>query len=283
MTTTTIGVTQSRYGAQRWTESGHGPPMLLLHGIYAGAGAHEWDALVGELSATHRVRVPDLLGFGRSDRPAIRYTQRVLLEAVASLVDDLPPAATVVASSLTGAYAVHAMARDFTAARTLVLITPTGLGSHDHDLPDMVSSLAEAGWRRTPLGDVLTRALTSRPSIGWFLRNRAYRDAERVTDAVLDRHRRAGRGPGAKYPIGAFVSNRLAIRVDRADVARLQPTVIWGCGQRFTDDAESDRWEDAGALVLRLPSGQPQAEEPSTVAAVVTKTAQFADAAAAID
>jgi pimeloyl-ACP methyl ester carboxylesterase len=278
--TTTVGETRSRYGAQRWTDSGHGPPMLLLHGVYAGAGGHEWDALVPELADTHRVRVPDLLGFGRSDRPAIRYTQRVLLEAVASLVDELPRAATVVASSLTGAYALTVMARDASARRPLVLITPTGLGTHDHALPTMLSSLVESAWRRTPAGDVLTDLLTSKASIGWFLRHRAYRDEGHVTDTVVERHHRAGRETGGKYAIGAFVSNSLSLRVDRADVARVQPTVIWGCGQRFTDNAESDRWEDAGALVLRLPSGQPQAEDAPFVASVIEQTSRFVDGAA---
>lgn len=45
-----------------------GPSVMLLHGI-PGSG-REWSAAAAELMTTHRVLVPDLLGFGASERPS---------------------------------------------------------------------------------------------------------------------------------------------------------------------------------------------------------------------
>lgn len=44
---------------------GQGDPILLLHGFPT--SSHVWSNLVALLPAGHRIVVPDLLGFGRSD------------------------------------------------------------------------------------------------------------------------------------------------------------------------------------------------------------------------
>ncbi len=109
----TTGSTPCGPFVMRWVE--HGPPdaplVLLLHGIYAGAHSYEWRNLVPVLARDHRVRVPDLLGAGRSDRPDLEYTREVVQSAVDALVIDAGPDAHVVASSLTGAYALRTVAR----------------------------------------------------------------------------------------------------------------------------------------------------------------------------
>src|SRR5690349_2830515 len=91
--TLTTGSTACGPFVMRWTE--HGPPdaplVLLLHGIYAGAHSYEWRNLVPVLAPDHRVRVPDLLGAGRSDRPDLEFTPGVVQSAVDALVIDAGP------------------------------------------------------------------------------------------------------------------------------------------------------------------------------------------------
>jgi pimeloyl-ACP methyl ester carboxylesterase len=266
------GETASLAGTQRWTERGSGPTVLLLHGIYAGAGGHEWARLAPLIETGHTVRVPDLVGFGSSDRPAIPFTSDVVADAVARLVDELDPDATVVASSLTGAYALGAVARS-RRPPALVLITPTGMGSAQSRRPPAAAGLLEQLWRRTPLGDLLTVSLLSTPSVRWFLRRQAYADPGQVSDETVRQHQAAGRRPNAKYPLVAFVTGALARPVDTTLVAQVRPTVVWGDGQSFTATRDADRWAAAGADVVHLPSGLPQAEEPASVAEVVLRVA----------
>lgn len=258
------GRTVTSDGVQRWNEVGEGPPLLLLHGIYAGAGSHEWDQLVPYLSDKRRVRVADLLGFGESDRPALQFTPEVVARSVAALIADAPKDATVVASSLTGAYALEVVARE-NRGRRVVLVTPTGLGKTQTGRSPL-GSLAEVALRRSPLGDALSGLLVSRPSVRWFLSNQAYKDGGLVTDAVVDAYSTSGSHPQAKYPLVAFVTNQLAYRVDPSHVAIVRPTVVWARGQKFTNDAERDRWSSLGAKVTTFESGQPQAEEPALIA-----------------
>ncbi len=262
---------ETRFGPfdLRWYESGPSdePGLLLLHGLYAGASGYEWRKLVPELAATHRVRVPDLIGAGGSDRPAIDYTPDVIRRAVETLIDDAGEQTHVVASSLVGAYAVQvaaARARSGVPTR-LTLVTPTGLGRRQPRPPAPVAELL----RRTPVGDVLVHGLTSAPSVRWFQRNRTYDDPDVLTQEEVVVTRRKGRLPGAKHLQLAFVTGELAIDVDPADVGLVAPDVVWGMGQDFTDDEERHLWRAAGARVVEVASGLPQVEQPEVLAEIL--------------
>lgn len=66
---------------------GHGPPVVLLHGLI-GSGRF-WGRSYDTLAAAHRLIVPDLLGFGRSDRPDEGYGPRDHAAAVVAALDHL--------------------------------------------------------------------------------------------------------------------------------------------------------------------------------------------------
>src|SRR5919107_2064560 len=68
------------------TRHGEGKPVLLLHGIYPGASSFEWRHVVPMLAERHSVIAVDLLGFGRSDRPAARYTPGLYQALLGDLV-----------------------------------------------------------------------------------------------------------------------------------------------------------------------------------------------------
>ena len=104
-----------------------GPVLLLLHGLL-GSGASFGPAL-DELSRTHRVIAPDLLGHGASAKPSGDYS----LGSLATLVRDLlvvlgVESATVVGHSLGGGVAMQ-LAYQFPATvERLVLVSSGGLG-----------------------------------------------------------------------------------------------------------------------------------------------------------
>jgi pimeloyl-ACP methyl ester carboxylesterase len=62
----------------------HGPPVLVLHGFPT--SSHDWHRVLDRFARRRRVVLPDLLGFGLSDKPDQRYSlfeQADLVEAVA--------------------------------------------------------------------------------------------------------------------------------------------------------------------------------------------------------
>jgi haloacetate dehalogenase len=65
-------------------EAGEGDPILLLHGFPQTGDC--WHAVAGKLAERHRVIVPDLPGFGRSDPPP-RYDSASVAGLLASFCD----------------------------------------------------------------------------------------------------------------------------------------------------------------------------------------------------
>jgi alpha-beta hydrolase superfamily lysophospholipase len=57
-----------------YTRHGTGSPVLLVHGLHAGASSYEWRHTIDSLAERYTVFALDLLGFGRSARPRVRYT-----------------------------------------------------------------------------------------------------------------------------------------------------------------------------------------------------------------
>src|SRR5918995_4224252 len=108
------------------------PPLLLVHGVYAGASSYEFRRNFHELAKDFRVYALDLLGCGLSERPRRRYEP----EDVASQVEDfareeIGVQTHLISSSLSAALVVPAAVRSPRLFKKLVLICPTGLGSLD--------------------------------------------------------------------------------------------------------------------------------------------------------
>jgi pimeloyl-ACP methyl ester carboxylesterase len=115
-------------------ELGAGPPLILIHGL--GGDADEWIFCLTELSCSNRVVIIDLPGFGRSDKPMIRYSIDGFVEVLERFLNALTiERASLVGSSL-GGWVAAAFALKF-AERTerLVLIDAAGMQLEAPELP----------------------------------------------------------------------------------------------------------------------------------------------------
>src|SRR5918912_1983062 len=93
-----------RGGDLAYSVAGEGEPLLLLHGVYAGASSFEFRKNFEELSRSFRVYALDLLGCGMSERPSRRYVpEDVALQVEDFVREEIGDGAPLVASSLTAA------------------------------------------------------------------------------------------------------------------------------------------------------------------------------------
>src|SRR5215213_1014104 len=155
-------------GDLAYSVAGEGEPLLLVHGMYAGASSFEFRKNFGELSRDFRVYALDLLGCGLSERPRRRYGPEEVTSQVEDFArEEIGEAAHLVASSLSGALSVPALVESPRLFKRAVLICPTGYGSLER--PSGYPGDAIYGLFLAPvLGDTLYHAIASRRGIRYY-------------------------------------------------------------------------------------------------------------------
>jgi pimeloyl-ACP methyl ester carboxylesterase len=121
-----------------YRSTGRGPALVLLHGITCSSDT--WEQVIPQLARHFTVIAPDLLGHGRSDKPAADYS----VESYARSVRDLLLAlghtrATIVGHSLGGGVAMQLSCEFPEMVERLVLVASGGLGSELHPVLRMAS------------------------------------------------------------------------------------------------------------------------------------------------
>lgn len=231
------------YGDIFYTRQGQGRPVVLLHGIYAGASGQEWRKNFAALSESALVYAPDWLGFGLSDKPRIKYTAAQYIEQLNQFLREVVrEPCTLIASSLATAYAVQAAHDSPDLVQSLLLICPTGF-RHLADAPDAQSN-AIYGLTHAPLfGTTIYNALCSKPGLRYYLMNQTYFDPSYVDDALVDHYSTATHQYGSQNAPPSFFSGHL-----NHSVAEIFPSlpqkalrIVWGREARLTplSDAEA--------------------------------------------
>jgi pimeloyl-ACP methyl ester carboxylesterase len=248
------------------TRRGSGPALLLVHSIHAAAWSSEWRHNVGPLARSHTVFTLDLLGFGRSDRPAIRYSAQLYRALIRDFVDvAIGTPCVLCAASLSAAYAIVLGARDPGRFPALILIEPTGLVQLNRPAAGF-ADLTKVVFDAPIVGTAAFNGLVSRASIRRFLRQ-TYADQSRVTDELVDSYFAAAHQPGAKHAPSALMAHQLNVDV-RGAMRRLSQPALLVWGERATQTPVEDA---RGFLVLKpdlevaiLPraGGLPHAERP---------------------
>lgn len=211
-----------------FTRHGQGSPVLLVHGLYAGASSFEWHRAIPALAERHTVFALDLLGFGRSDRPAARYSpglyQALLADVVARVVG--APCA-VAASGLSAAQLIALAVRAPGHIASLALVAPTGV-AHLRETEAMGSGSTRFLLGAPLVGNAVYHRLTSPARMRkqlWEM----YADDRLVTPELVEHYVHCAQQPGGKHAIHTLLDGRLNVDV-RAAVRRLRlPTLLlWG-------------------------------------------------------
>lgn len=260
-----------------YTVKGQGTPLVLIHGVYAGASSYEYRHVFDLLAQHFRVYAFDLLGFGLSGHPPVLYTP-VLYEAliedfVRQVVGGVDQPVRVIASSLGAAFTIRAAAERPGLFERLVLIQPTGI----EELADARETPGRRVGRavlRTPvLGQAIYNVIVSRPSISYFLKSQAYADPGEVSDDMVDYYHTLSHQPGGRYAPASFLSGTLNTPVTSIYPLLKQPILLcWGKDARFSPLEHARAFRQANPRAeLRVfdCGGLPQDELPGEFASEV--------------
>ena len=205
--------------------AGAGAPLLLIHSMNASASAYEvkpvFDGMLGE----RQVWALDLPGFGFSERTDRYYDRALYIDAIDQVL--------LAIAQERGACAVDALALSLSSEflarlalarpgrlRSLALVNPTGFNARaaraahkrgtalddlTYEVAGLHAILSNPRWAHG-----LFAALTSRPSIGFFMRG-AF-GSRRVDEGLLQYAWQTAHQAGARFAPFAFVCGRLFSR-----------------------------------------------------------------------
>ena len=110
----------------RYLESGDSKKTLVLvHGL--GASAERWDQVIPIFADDYRVVVPDIIGFGYSDKPLVDYTPEFFSDFLGKFFAESGiNRPSVIGSSLGGQIAANYTASNSKDIEKLILVSPAG-------------------------------------------------------------------------------------------------------------------------------------------------------------
>lgn len=243
-------------GVFRWrgmdvafTEAGDpdDPDLVCLHGINAAASSGEWREVFSDLAADYHVVAPDFPGYGRSDRPPLRYSAALYEDFVRDFLAEFDEPA-VVASSLSAAYAAAAADGDGSAdggvtLRGFVAVCPTTVAGPSPPKPWLRELF------RAPLvGDALFNLITSKPSIRYFNADHGYDDPTNPSEEWVDYEWRTSHVENARFAPASFISGYLNSDLDLAAALAgldVPPTIVWGREAEVSPLADGRELADA--------------------------------------
>lgn len=198
----------------RYLESGSSEKTLvLIHGL--GASAERWDQVIPLFANDFHVVVPDLIGFGHSDKPLADYTPEFFQEFLENFFTSLDISnPSIVGSSLGGQIAAEYAASHSRDVEKLVLVSPAGVMKQS--TPALDAYIMAALY---PNDQSAKNAFEMMDGSG-----------NEVDDGIVDGFVARMRLPNAKL---AFMSAVLGIKNSKFIMSKLQaisvPTlIIWG-------------------------------------------------------
>lgn len=207
-------VARTNFGEMIYHVSGSGEPLVFLHGVFLGASSYEWSRVYPRFVMNHEVIVPDIVGFGESERPSTPMDASDYAEGTAEFLRSVCPGQkpVLVASGLTAGICLLLAARHPELVSRLVLFLPTGLKeSGKWRAMGMLALSGIPGVRRFVYRNYLARA----PFIRAWLTRFALTDPASLTEEMVSILSTCAQQYGAEHAILGFLRGRLAFDIER--------------------------------------------------------------------
>lgn len=213
-----------------YTKSGNGSPLLLIHDADASASSVEWSRLLSHLEEKHTVYCIDLLGCGRSDKPALEYTNYLYVQLITSFVKDvISEKTTVVATNISSSFVIMANHMDDTLFDKIILINPVSLDT-TNTIPDETSKLKKRIIELPFIGSFIYNVMTNSKHIDESFRNKYYESPQLISASMEETYYEAAHtnGSNGRYLYSSLLGNYLNNTMTHAIKDLSKPTLIIG-------------------------------------------------------
>lgn len=198
-----------RFGNISYSKQGKGKPILLIHDLLPGNSDVEWQNVRKKLSNSHTVYTLDLLGFGRSDRPAMTYTNYLYVQLITDFVKSVIGKRTdVIASGSSSGIAVMTCCNDRSLFDRIMLINPDSL-QKTSQIPTKRTKMCKLLIDCPVIGTLLFNIMTSIPFLKKEFSSRYFANPAYINRDLLDCFHESAHlgGYNAKYIYSSIMGN----------------------------------------------------------------------------
>ena len=210
-------------------------PLLFLHNFGGGASAYEWSKVYPAFASNYQILAPDLIGWGESAHPVRDYKIRDYLSTIAEfIIQTCRQPVTVVASSLTAAFAIRLAIVQPNLFKALFLVCPSGF-----------DDFGEGAGRRLPLSVINTPLLDNfiyilgaenEIAVRNFLQSFLFAKSQRVSQEMVEAYLTSAQQPNAKFAALSFLRGDLYFDLSLYIQQLAIPTrIFWGEKAQFTN------------------------------------------------
>ena len=235
------------------------PPLLLVHGF--GASTDHWRKNISELSQDFEVYAIDLLGFGRSQKPAWQYSGNLWLDQLHDFITEKIQRPTVIAGNSLGGYSSLCVAADYPqSVAGVILLNSAGpftdtnpLGAKKvNPIQKAIAPALQTVLRQPWANQLLFTFVRQKSRIRSTLK-KVYLDQSAVTDQLVEDIYRPSCDQGAAQVFASVFSTPQGKKVDELLGTMTCPLMtIWG---------EGDPWMNSRARSAKFREFYPSLTE----------------------
>lgn len=207
-----------RFGNIFYTKQGEGKPVLLIHDLTCGSSDLEWKYVVKEYAKTNTVYTIDLLGCGRSDKPAITYTNYLYVQLITDFIKNVINHRTdVVVTGMSASFVIMSCFNDNTLFDKILIINPSNYMLNSHVITKnqkMLKLLIES----PILGTLTYNIINSKNNYIKTLRDSYYNNPYAVKESIVKAYYDGSHygSMSSKYLQASICSNYTNISITRA-------------------------------------------------------------------
>jgi len=258
-----------------YTKTGIGSPLLLIHDAEASASSAEWSKIIHRLEKNHTVYCMDLLGCGRSDKPALEYTNYLYVQLITSFVKDIiQKKTTVIATNMSASFVIMANHMDNTLFEKLILINPISLKQLSV-VPDETSKLKKCIIELPFVGTFIYNMMNSYQKIDEAFRTRYYSKSQLVSSTMEDIYYESAHigGSNGRYLYSSILGNYLNNGITHAVKNLTIPTMIIGSKEMKNNTFILDDYYrvNSNINIIRITHGNlyPHMEIPEKITSII--------------
>ena len=214
-----------------YTKSGSGSPILLIHDADAAASSEEWSKMLHRLERKHTVYTLDLLGCGRSSKPAMEYTNYLYVQLITSFVNNIiQEKVNVIATNISASFVIMANHMNDNLFEKMIFINPVSLDQLNV-VPDKLSKIKKRVIELPFIGTFVYNLMTSNVKIEETFHTKYHGKSQLVSSHMKDTYYESAHtcGSNGRFLYSSLLGNYVNNTATHAVKKLTTPTLIIGC------------------------------------------------------